>query len=92
MSNKDEWGFDISGTPTESKKRENGSVLNFAIILVGIAFFAFYGIYRLLNPAVEIGADALSVAANISGLLGVIIIAVAMIRIHNLNKRKNRGY
>jgi hypothetical protein len=92
MSNDDNWGFDIDGPSTESKKPERGSVLNFGIILVGIALFGFYGIYKLIFPTVEIGADTLSIAANVSGLLGAITIAVAMIRINNLNKRKKRGY
>lgn len=88
----DNWGFDISGETTEKKKPESGSVLNFIIILVGIALFAFYGIYKLINPTVEIGADSLSIAANVSGAVGALVIAVAIIRINNLNKRKKRGY
>ena len=85
-----DWDFGGSGQPKRSSVK--GSVTNTLILVVGVVLFFLYGIYKLINPSAGITDNGLSIAANISGVVGGIVIVVALLRIRALNNRKSRGY
>ena len=84
--------FGFGGEAPKRSSNAAGSVLNTLILVVGVVLFFLYGIFKLTNPAASIGESGLSVAANIAGAVGIIVIIVALVRIRLLNRRKTRGY
>jgi hypothetical protein len=86
-----DWGFGNDQQPKKAN-RTKATLINTGILIGGLVLFFVYGIYKLVNPNAEITESGVSIAANIAGLLGVITVIFALVRISRYNRLKTRGY